>query len=105
MRNRNRNRTRTRRRTTGRQISFAGTQTEIARLERIAREYEKRVLPGGDVHRTVAARAAMLVGLDKIESDYGLPPMAPVPAKSDKAPQSRTRIARNPPKSVAGAKQ
>ena len=48
-------------------IAFLGTPAEIERLARIAKEYEARTLPGGTVSRVVAARAAMLVGLDTIE--------------------------------------
>ena len=88
-------------------IAFFGTPAEIERLARIAREYETRTLPGGTVSRAVAARAAMLVGLDTIERDFGLPPMEPPPNKqatrgpsrSDEEPASETRPTRKHPQS------
>ena len=88
-----------------RRIAFLGTPAEIERLARIAEEYEARTLPGGKVSRAVAARAAMLVGLDTIERDFGLPPMVPLPSeqakrgrsRSDAAPTSQTRPLRQAP--------
>ena len=90
-----------------RRIAFLGTPAEIERLARIAEEYEARTLPGGTVSRAVAARAAMLVGLDTIERDFGLPPMEPAPneqatrrrSRSDEEPASQTRPTRKPPQS------
>ena len=90
-----------------RRIAFLGTPAEIERLARIAKEYEARTLPGGKVSRAVAARAAMLVGLDTIERDFGLPPMDPLPhehamrnrSRSDAEPASETRPTGKPPQS------
>jgi hypothetical protein len=83
-------------------VAFIGTSSDVARLARIGAEYEKRLPPGASVPRAVAARAAMLVGLDKIESDYGLPQLE---APSDKAPASQTRPTPNPAKSGVGARR
>ena len=88
-------------------IAFLGTPAEIERLARIAKEYEARTLPGGTVSRAVAARAAMLVGLDTIERDFELPPMEPPPnehatrgrSRSDEEPASETRPTRKLPQS------
>ena len=73
-----------------RRIAFLGTPAEIERLARIAEEYEARTLPGGKVSRAVAARAAMLVGLDTIERDFGIPPRwASPPSTTPRSSRSR----------------
>jgi hypothetical protein len=64
-----------RRRKKNLRVAFLGTPSDIERLARMGAEYVKRLPPGAVVPRAVAAHAAMLVGLDKIEHDFGLPPL------------------------------
>lgn len=76
-----------RRRDGKRPIGYSETPYEIARLDRVAREYTNK-LPrgGGKVKRSEAIRYAVRVGLDSIERELGLPPLEPLP---DPAPAKR----------------
>jgi hypothetical protein len=58
-----------------RQIGFRATPEEIARLDRIAKEYTGKLPAGGGgrVKRSEATRYAVKVGLDAIELELGLP--------------------------------
>jgi hypothetical protein len=79
-------RKRRRRRDGKRQIGFPATPEEIARLDRIAKEYTSKLPAGGGgrVRRSDATRYAVNVGLDAIERELGLPPLEAPPATSSK---------------------
>jgi hypothetical protein len=77
-----------RRRDGKRPIGYLATPHEIARLDRLAREYMSKLPQGGPVKvkRSEAIRYAVKVGLDSIERELGLPPLEPPP---DPAPAKR----------------